>query len=756
MKDYVRISLAFLLGALVICSLSPEIQAKTTRLSLSFDADELTFKKAGDFDQILFRDSEFLGRPGEPLLPVKVIQILIPVDQEIESAKMVSERSHLLAGTYNVYPTQPPVPVSEMPWRDKSIEFVPPDPQIYGSSSEFPGKVVDVISHGFMGGLHIAALAVYPVQYLPTQGKLLFYDQIELELIYQPSDRRPVEVSHRSETASQIYSEAVKSLVINPEEAELTPQRVSSSTQEPDVEYLIITTDDFAATFQELADWKTAKGVPAEIYTVEWISSNYSGVDTQEKIRYFIRDMYQNQGTVWVLLGGDVSKVPHRKGFAFAETGTWLDEIPADLYYSDLDSNWNANGDTIWGGFGDQVDFYPDVFVGRAPVDNLSQLLNFIDKTLEYQITPPTDYQLNILLTGEVLWWDPYTAGGLLKEAIDLLYIPARFDSNITRLYESEGTLNFTSFSTALNSGQNIVNHYGHGNTSGFSIGPNWWSSSSMGSLINSPRHSILYTVSCLSNAFDVSDCCGEYFINNSNGGGVAYIGNSRYGWGVPGSPSGGPGPRLDMRFFAELFQFDHYRVGVTLAESKAHYVPSAQSDRYYKWTLYALNLLGDPELPIWTNPPGELEVAHIDKILPGINEVEVVVENGGTPMEQALVCLSKNPHVYSREMTSEEGTALCSFETPDTGQISVVVTAKDFLPYQGTIQVVAFFPGDSNGDGIVSLVDVVFMINYLFKGGEQSNPWERSDVNCDTEVNLADVVYLINYLFTGGSEPCS
>lgn len=756
MKAYVRMSLAFLLGTLIICAFTPQIQAKTTRLSLSFNTDELTFKKAQDFDQIFLQDLEFLGKPGEPRLPVNVIQILVPVDEQIESARIISKRSHILGGTYNLYPVQPPVPVSEMPWKDEEVEFFPPDQQIYGSSSEFPGKVVDVISHGFMGGYHIAALAVYPVQYLPGEGKLSFYDQIELELIYQPSNTRPVEFSYRSPSTSRLYAEAINSIVINPEEVSLTPQKVSSLTQESDVEYLIITTDDFATAFQGLADWKTAKGVPAEVYTVEWITSNYTGVDTQEKIRYFIREMYQNHATAWVLLGGDISKVPHRKAFAFYESGGWRDEIPADLYYSDLDSNWNANGDTLWGSFGDKVDFYPDVFVGRAPVDNLTQVLNFINKTLEHQITPATDYLLNILLTGEIVWSDPYTPGGLLKNAIDVMYIPDRFDSTITKLYESEGTLNLNSFRDALNSGQNIVNHYGHGSTGGFSIGPSWWSSTSMDNLINSPRHSLFYTISCLSNAFDFSDCCGEHFINNPNGGGVAYIGNSRYGWGVQGSPSGGPGPRLDMRFFAELFQFDHCQAGVTLAQSKAYYVPSAQSDRYYKWTLYALNLLGDPELPIWTDIPGELEVTHVEKILPGTNDVEILVENGGTPLEQAFICLSKNPHVYSRELTSEQGTAICNFEVPDTCEVSVVVTAKGFLPYQGTIQVVPFWPGDSNADGDISLVDVVFVINYLFNSGEQSNPLERSDVNCDGEVDLSDVVYLINYLFRGGSEPCS
>jgi len=31
----------------------------------------------------------------------------------------------------------------------------------------------------------------------------------------------------------------------------------------------------------------------------------------------------------------------------------------------------------------------------------------------------------------------------------------------------------------------------------------------------------------------------------------------------------------------------------------------------------------------------------------------------------------------------------------------------------------------------------------------------EKANANCDGEINVADVVYLINYLFKGGPPPC-
>lgn len=63
---------------------------------------------------------------------------------------------------------------------------------------------------------------------------------------------------------------------------------------------------------------------------------------------------------------------------------------------------------------------------------------------------------------------------------------------------------------------------------------------------------------------------------------------------------------------------------------------------------------------------------------------------------------------------------------------------------------------GDVNRDKKLSVSDVVYLINYLFKGGPPPSPFVAADANCDTQVSIADVVYLINYLFKGGKAPCS
>jgi hypothetical protein len=73
---------------------------------------------------------------------------------------------------------------------------------------------------------------------------------------------------------------------------------------------------------------------------------------------------------------------------------------------------------------------------------------------------------------------------------------------------------------------------------------------------------------------------------------------------------------------------------------------------------------------------------------------------------------------------------------------------------YGGNITVLEYLPGDPNHDGIINSADIVYLINYLFKGGPQPDPIESGDTNGDEVINSSDVVYLINYLFKGGPEP--
>jgi PKD repeat protein len=387
-------------------------------------------------------------------------------------------------------------------------------------------------------------------------------------------------------------------------------------------------------------------------------------------------------GTIWVLLGGDVSVIPHRGCYGLVQSGSGPVEdfdIPCDLYYAEIDRNWDLDDDGIWGEVEDIAgQLHADVWLGRAPVDNVSEASVFVDKVIAYERATSTVYQTDMLFLAEYL--DAETDQAILKDMIDDESVPAQFDP-ITKLYESSGNLNRSDALDELNSGHNCVNHAGHGNTTGMSIGPGSLSNSDMLGLTNAPEYSVLSSLGCYCGAFDANSIL-EQFLLSPSGGGFA-VGNSRYGWYSPGSPGWGVGDRYDREFWRVLFNEDDYWIGKTLAQAKGPFVGASGSYGAHRWTQFCLNLLGDPEMPIFTEQPVAMSVQHVDTVPLGSSQLVITVDDG-SPLHHAFVCAMKEDEVYEVGMTDPQGevTLHVSPQTGDT--LWITVTARNHVPYEG------------------------------------------------------------------------
>ena len=62
----------------------------------------------------------------------------------------------------------------------------------------------------------------------------------------------------------------------------------------------------------------------------------------------------------------------------------------------------------------------------------------------------------------------------------------------------------------------------------------------------------------------------------------------------------------------------------------------------------------------------------------------------------------------------------------------------------------------DITGDGIIDVSDLMYLINYLYKGGPQPRPLENANVNCDATIDMTDVLFLANYIYKSGPPPCN
>ena len=65
---------------------------------------------------------------------------------------------------------------------------------------------------------------------------------------------------------------------------------------------------------------------------------------------------------------------------------------------------------------------------------------------------------------------------------------------------------------------------------------------------------------------------------------------------------------------------------------------------------------------------------------------------------------------------------------------------------------------GDVSGDGLINPVDVVKMVNYVYKSNDQraqppNCPRQAGDVSCDGNVNPVDVVKYVNYVYKGQTD---
>lgn len=713
--------------------------AGTLHHTLRYEREDLGFSRLHGFDLVTLDGADLTGEIGAPQLPIDLVRLALPQGTEVERVEAQVSASIMLPGTYRILPAQPPEILGLAGTQHDPAPFVEPADEIYGSRARFPALVAENLGTGFAGGYGVANLLVYPLAYVPATGRLYLCTEIDLEIHYGPASRLPLEVTRRTETARRTYRTGVERLVANvvdPTECDPVISEVPETTGPGEIDvydYVIITGPSYVSAFQPLADWKTKSGTPARIVTTDWIYANYQGVDQQEQIRTFIIDAYQNWSTVWVLLGGDTNVVPARIAFAMdCQAGFYPDEndLQCDLYYGDLDGDWNANSNQVYGEVDDEVDLYPDVYVGRASAGTVSEAEAWVNKILTYEMDPPTDYELNMLFAAEVLWSSPYTDGGVSKDLIDELYVPSNFDP-ITKLYQRDGNESPSSVMAALNEGQNVTNHSGHANYSVMSVGSGMLDRGDMDALVNHPRNGILYSIGCWPAAFDY-DCIAEHFITNPNGGGVAFIGNARYGWGSPGNPEYGYSDRFDQQFYATLFREGIYHIGATLAYAKAYYVPRSHDANVYRWHQYQVNLLGEPQMAIWTMIPQALTISHPSEIIMAPGPFTVTAASGAVPAAGALVCVTDGADLYHYGHADEAGqvTFQISPTTPDP--LDVTVTVHNGLPYEGSVSVQPEGPyvvsesytiddtGGGNGDGIV-------------------NPGEAIDldvivVNCGTE----------------------
>ncbi len=684
---------------------------------------ESGMQEAMDWILVSLPNAEWSDEVGKPQLPVIPKIVTLPKGERVPRIRVSFLEAETLPGEYLVFPAQRQYPLI---FSQAKFDFTQPDPGVYNSRETYPQEVCQFVGGGNLFGERKAEFLIYPIQYQPKERRLIFHKKIQLDLLTEKR-KRP------------------------------KPNR---QKMEGGFEYLVITTQPLATTFLPLIQWKTKKGVKAEIRQVEWIYAHYPGRDNPEKIRNYLKTL-PDSGVKWVLLGGDVGLVPCRYAYAMTCSAFYHqreDLLPCDLYYSDLDGDWNFDRDTIFGEVCDSIDLYPDLFVGRAPVNTVSEAQSFVNKVLAYEKRPGVGYLRDVLFFAEVLWSNPYTDGGVHKDKMERESFSPFL---VTKLYQSRGNLSRSAVMSSLREGKNLLNHDGHGWIDVMSTGGTSLRKVDMDTITNPDKYGILYSIGCWTSAFDYNSIA-EAFLLNPRGGGVAFIGNSSYGWGSPGNPGYGYSEKFDNTFFYELLR-NGRTLGEALAYAKIHYIPFSRQKNVYRWHQYQVNLLGDPELSVWTKEPDSLNVFAPASLPVGEGRVLISVAKDGRPIKSALVCLVKEGESYERGLTDERGEVFLRFRSESGGEFSLTVTAKNFYPWEGQIPILSggypnfqgFSINDSlgNGDRIPNPKETLFLSPLLKNCGDEplSNIFLTLR-SSDSLVSLLDSLSEISSLLPGES----
>ncbi len=326
---------------------------------------------------------------------------------------------------------------------------------MYENLGEYPDSWVKYHTGGGLSyGKRVTflVLRVYPVRYYPDEHEIGFISDINLTIKYNVPSQD----------------------IINEEEKQ---------------DLLVIAPQKFVKILQPLVDNKNSKGVKTKIFSTEDIYSEelLRGRDEAEKIKYFIKGAIERWNITHVLLvgGRDGQRnrwtVPIRYSYVVP---TEEQEYPekrfvSDLYFADIYdskgdfSSWDSNDDnkfSVWNeSFKDEIDLYPDVYLGRLACRNKLEVRTMVKKIINYEQTNVAceDWFNNLLLvagdsyvnTGQWPEGEIVIEGEIAcNEAIDKL--PG---SNPLKVYASDEDINRKTVNEEFNKGAGFAYFCGHG-----------------------------------------------------------------------------------------------------------------------------------------------------------------------------------------------------------------------------------------------------------------------------------------------------
>lgn len=603
--------------------------AEQSTFVYTFPAPTITIR-AG---QTVVEQAEALqtGSPGEPRLPYYVATLPVPAGRRVGRVlvRATALQTHELSAP--VSHTLAPFPLSQGPGGVST----PRTAEIYGRAALYPDALHAQATSWHKHHQELVSIPLFPIRLAPRENRLFVATELTITIHWIPATGAELRPAHRRpRDESEIL--ALADLAPQPLTA-ATPATATSVTPltpaydlgtpsqllPGDFEHVIISTDALLNapgphTLQTLSAARTAQGMTSTNVSLEWIEAHYDGTrpaggsDTPTRIRNFVRDAYTQWGTRFLLLAGSADLIPVRRFYVpLVLSGIdYTTEMPVDMYYGCLDDTFDGDLDGRYGEQNDgpggtEVDLVAEVYVGRLPVANATELADTVRKTLTYETQALSHYG-RVVHVGEYLGFGGVT--DYAKPSMEEIRLGGTYSGYTTtgfntssyagdfcttqNLYDADAFWDYREIRALMNEGCHLFNHLGHGTDSVcFKM-----STQTMSTHLTNSIPFFAYSQACDVGRFDDEVNCVAETLTTIPYGAFAVIMNVRFGWGMANNTDG-PSHKFHRRFWDVVLGQDIPYLGQAnqLSKEPLRSVLNLFENRPLRWCYYEITCFGDP-----------------------------------------------------------------------------------------------------------------------------------------------------------------
>jgi hypothetical protein len=598
--------------------------------------------------------------PGKPELPVLSRLISVPegIDYRIRISEVKTRRLHPSAKKIRgiLYPAQESETKSAI---QRKRQFII-DRALYSSKSLIPADTVSIVPLGKSRNNNLANIVIVPVRYNPRTNSLEVITSMKIEITnIVPAGAAPK--SPLSESA--LFAESFDKSVLN-----YNPGEVIPGYSDRPVKMVIVTDTTFKTHLDPFILWKTQKGFEMQVL---YRGKNYAG-ETYTEIKNTLSNIYMSSSPSpeYLLIIGDTKRIP------YYGTGNIT-----DMYYGEFDGNG---------------DYIPDMFIGRLPVSDTTQLKAVINKIIRYEKFEYADtnnfHSRALATSGDDPLFSNIMNGQIYYAVNNYLNTLNKLNEYHFYYPESSGSNVADSIKKLINNGVSFINYTGHGDVSGW-LGPSI-RTSDVDLLKNKDMYPFVISNACLTSTYSSINSFGNKMVVAENKGAIGFIGGSAdtywdedFYWSVgPGAISSNPAYQTTgLGAYDRLFHTHgespsdwYFTMGQIFYAGNMAVSASSSAKKKYYWEVY--NLMGDPSVIPIIGKPDTFKIAIPDTLPNGIKSLRLSAE----PF--SYVAVSHFDTLWDASHASPSGSVELEMPGLSNDSCLIVITGQNRRPLIKTV----------------------------------------------------------------------